>query len=332
MTIGKVSLYGTAQLISVDKVKTSPFQVRKRYGDIEGLATDIKAKGLLQPILVRPVKDYFEIVHGHRRFKALQLNKATHITCFVKELTDLEAIQVQGSENLKRKDYDAIEEGTLYKNYQEAYERLTGKSITHEQIADAFSYTGTSRRNVGDKMALLMLPKDIQEKIINGELTYRKARPLLPLVGYGRGVHASSPEQFFFEIHALVDEIEKGEVKGGFVTRDAITTAAQLILAGKPLNLAIDEAKTKEAVELAHKQVEAGKTAQQIIDEIYEKQKDPQKVVAVFFDLYVEQLRDNMKKGAIKCPYCGKTDCLHWSCVDKGVLEDEENGQIGSLQ
>lgn len=330
MSIGKTSTYGTVQIIPINKIKPSPFQVRKRLGKIPQLAKDIEVHGLLQPILVRPVNEKFEVVHGHRRFKAVQGLNRSHISAFVKELTDTEAIRIQGSENLQRKDYDPIEEATLYDNYRKFWKQENNEALGSKEIAEAFT---TSGANVENKLGLLDLPESVQKKIIEGVIPVRKVEALIPLtrtpipsaLGIVKGgiERKERTDKYFIEIERLAEEIEKGD-KGGLRTRDAVREATHLILEGAPIEKALEDAKLKESLEIAKKQAEQGKRPKEIISNILQAQQDPEEVAKAMFDLQVEHLRKLLETGNLKCPYCGRSDCLMWGCCRETVLENVE--------
>ena len=95
--------------IQLKKIKPNPNNPRKNFKGIKELAEDIKKNGLLNKILVRPVKDGYEIVHGERRFKALQLLRRNNLDCEVRELTKEEAQKIALAENIQREDLSVIE-------------------------------------------------------------------------------------------------------------------------------------------------------------------------------------------------------------------------------
>lgn len=339
MSIGKAYKYGAVQGIPIEKIKPSPFQVRVHYGKIPELAQDIQKNGLLQPVLLRPVNGFFEIVHGHRRYEAVKSLGITHISSFIKELTDVESIRIQGSENLQRKQYDPIEEATLYKHYREYWLKEKSELLTHKEIADAFNST---RSNVQQKFGLLDLPVNVQQKIINEDIPVGKAMALIklttedqpyPRVGTDRfeaGPQKERTDKYFFEIERLADEIEKGD-KGGLRTVKGIQDAADGILEGKSINNALGDAKIKESLEIARKQANEGRKPEEIIREILQAQQDPEIVTARFFDMEVTMLEKKLKTGAIKCPHCGGTHCLEWGCCEEKVLKNDENSKINSF-
>ena len=329
MSLGKAYKYGTVQIVELKNISTSPFQVRKRYGKINELAKDIEQRGLLQPILVRPVDGGFEIVHGHRRWKAVKSLGRTHIESFVKDLTDTEAILIQGSENIQRKNYDPIEEGTLYKNYQKFMQKEHIEKISFQEIARTFN---TSTSNVERKIGLLDLPENVQNKIIKGEVSFSKVRALLPLTkeplpfGNGKFQVSQRTDKHFFEIQTLTNEIEKGS-KGGLRTEKGISYAVGAIQKGKPIDDALEEAKLKESIEIAKKQAEQGKNPKEIIREIINSQQDPQAVLDATVTLNIENIKKLLESETLKCPYCGGKD-LAWNCCGEKILNGDKNTKI----
>jgi len=328
--VGQVSVYGTSQLIPVKQVFPSPFQVRKEYGKIEQLAADIKTRGLLQPILVRPVKEGYEVVHGHRRRLAINSLGLEYIKAFVKEMSNIEAIIIQGCENIHRKNYDAIEEATLYSNYQEYMLKEEDKRVGAKDIAEVFTSTTS---NVNDKMGLLDLPVSVQVKIIEGKIPVRKALRLVTLTRK-EGTDASGPlrttpgimqrtrtDEFFPQIERIVREIEKGTT-GGLRTNGGVSKVVTFLKEGETIDKALEGAKLRESIDIAKKRAEEGKTPDEIIAEIIKSQQDPEVVIAATINLNIENIRKMLTSGMIKCPYCGEND-LEWSCQHERLVLNE---------
>ena len=99
------------ELIPLNSLSISPFNVRKNLGDLTDLRNSIKSQGLLQPVIVRPVNGRFEIVIGQRRFSACKELGWTHILAVVKELTDRESLILSLTENVQQETLDPIERG-----------------------------------------------------------------------------------------------------------------------------------------------------------------------------------------------------------------------------
>src|SRR5215469_2329470 len=149
------------------------FQPRKTFDEqpLTDLAASIKEKGVLSPILVRPVgPDRYEIVAGERRWRAAQLAKLHDVPVVVRELADDQALELAIIENVQRTDLNAIEEGA-------AYEELIAKfGRTQEDVARE---VGKSRSHVANTIRLLKLPEPVKAWVREGKLTAGHARTLL---------------------------------------------------------------------------------------------------------------------------------------------------------
>jgi ParB family chromosome partitioning protein len=146
-----------------------------RQEALEDLAASIRAKGVIQPILVRPVPNFphqFEIVAGDRRWQAAQLAGLSEIPAVVRELSDQEAVAVALIENIQREELTPTEEAR-------ALGRLIGEfSLTHQQVAEA---VGRSRAAVSNLLRLLDLPPEVIALIDTQALSMGHARALLGL-------------------------------------------------------------------------------------------------------------------------------------------------------
>jgi ParB family chromosome partitioning protein len=142
---------------------------------LEELAASIKAKGIIQPILVRPVPGFphqFEVVAGDRRWQAAQLAGLTEIPAIVRELSDQEALALALVENIQREELTPTEEAR-------ALGRLINEfSLTHQQVAEA---VGRSRVAVTNLMRLLELPQPVIELVDGQSISMGHARALLGL-------------------------------------------------------------------------------------------------------------------------------------------------------
>ncbi|GJL95345.1 MAG: chromosome-partitioning protein ParB [Hyphococcus sp.] len=138
---------------------------------IEELSASIKARGLLQPILVRPLGgDKYEIVAGERRWRAAQKAKLHNVPVIIRELTDEETSEIALIENVQRVDLSPVEEANAYQHLTKTYKR------TQEEIAKA---VGKSRSHVANMMRLLKLPKRAHDALSAGDITMGHARALL---------------------------------------------------------------------------------------------------------------------------------------------------------
>jgi ParB family transcriptional regulator, chromosome partitioning protein len=156
-------------------LRPNKFQPRKTFveGDLNDLIASVRDKGILQPLLVRPIAgepNAYEIVAGERRWRAAQAAKLHEVPVIVRELTDGQALEFAIIENVQRSDLNAIEEGLAY---QELLERF---SYTQEKLADA---VGKSRPHVANTLRLLKLPESVRVLVRDGKLTPGAARTLI---------------------------------------------------------------------------------------------------------------------------------------------------------
>lgn len=149
------------------------FQPRMTFDEqpLQELAASIKEKGVLSPILVRPIgTDRYEIVAGERRWRAAQLAKLHDVPVVVRELPDDQALELAIIENVQRADLNAIEEGAAYE------ELITKFNRTQDDVARE---VGKSRSHVANTVRLLRLPDPVKAWIREGKLTAGHARTLL---------------------------------------------------------------------------------------------------------------------------------------------------------
>lgn len=170
------------QEIAIDLLQRGRYQPRidMRQDSLEELAESIKAQGVVQPIVVRPVASLlhgeprYEIVAGERRWRAAQLAGLDRIPALVREIPDQTAVAVSLIENIQREDLNPIEEAR-------ALERLIEEfSMTHQQAADA---VGRSRAAVTNLLRLLELADEVRAMVERRELEMGHARALLGLPG-----------------------------------------------------------------------------------------------------------------------------------------------------
>jgi ParB family chromosome partitioning protein len=156
-------------------LKPNKFQPRKRFAeeDLRDLTESVKEKGVLQPILVRPVKgeaNAYEIVAGERRWRAAQMAKLHDVPVVVREMGDSESLEIAIIENVQRADLNAIEEAAAY------YELMDRFKYTQEQVAKE---VGKSRPHIANTLRLLTLPEPVRAMIRDGKLTAGHARTLI---------------------------------------------------------------------------------------------------------------------------------------------------------
>ena len=163
--------------IPIDLIHANPGQPRRNFAemDLEELATSIRERGVLQPILLRPAPGApgeYQIVAGERRWRASQRARLRAIPALVRDLDDLQVMEVALIENIQRADLNALEEARGYASMMERYPRNA------EQIA---AVVGKSRSHVANTLRLMRLPLSVQEHLEAGRLTAGHARALLDL-------------------------------------------------------------------------------------------------------------------------------------------------------
>ncbi|MBP7523162.1 MAG: ParB/RepB/Spo0J family partition protein [Propionivibrio sp.] len=146
---------------------------------LEELAASIRAQGLMQPILVRPIggslgDDRFEIVAGERRWRAAQMAGLTEVPTLIRDIPDESALAMALIENIQRENLNPLEEA-------QGLQRLVDEfSMTHQEAADA---VGRSRPAASNLLRLLQLVEPVQELLMRSEIDMGHARALLPLSG-----------------------------------------------------------------------------------------------------------------------------------------------------
>jgi ParB family transcriptional regulator, chromosome partitioning protein len=188
----------SSRALPVAFLRPNRLQPRKNFDldELHDLASSIREKGILQPILVRPIKgetDAYEIVAGERRWRAAQLAKLHDVPVIVRELTDGESLELAIIENIQRADLNAVEEAA---GYRELMERFT---YTQERVAQE---VGKSRSHVANTLRLLKLPDAVQAMIRTGALTPGHARTL---------IGSSDPEARAREIVASALNVREAE-------------------------------------------------------------------------------------------------------------------------
>jgi ParB family transcriptional regulator, chromosome partitioning protein len=149
------------------------YQPRKTFDEqpLADLAASIREKGVLSPILVRPIgADRYEIVAGERRWRAAQIAQLHDVPVVVRELADDQALEIAIIENVQRADLNAVEEGAAYE------ELITKFGRTQEDVARE---VGKSRSHVANTIRLLRLPEQVKAWVREGKLTAGHARTLL---------------------------------------------------------------------------------------------------------------------------------------------------------
>src|SRR5476649_1208070 len=171
--------HNTPSNLPVSQMQAGKYQPRTRMdeGALNELAASIKAQGLMQPILVRPIGQdtlsglvKYEIIAGERRFRASQLAGLTEVPVLVRDVDDLAAAAMALIENIQREDLNPLEEA------QGIHRLITDFSFTHEQAATA---VGRSRSAVSNLLRLMNLAAPVQTMLMAGDIDMGHARALL---------------------------------------------------------------------------------------------------------------------------------------------------------
>ncbi|WP_343080405.1 ParB/RepB/Spo0J family partition protein [Ostreiculturibacter nitratireducens] len=163
------------QRVPITALYPNPDQPRRDFPKeaLEELAASIRAKGVIQPLIVRPrtgAPNTYEIVAGERRWRAAQLAQLHEVPVLIRDFTDAEVLEVAIIENVQRADLNAIEEAMGYRQLVERF------GHTQDQIAEALS---KSRSHIANLLRLLNLPPEVQTYVRDGKLSAGHARALI---------------------------------------------------------------------------------------------------------------------------------------------------------
>ncbi|MBV9863559.1 MAG: ParB/RepB/Spo0J family partition protein [Alphaproteobacteria bacterium] len=189
--------------VPIEAIRPGAFQPRRRFDEteLEALAQSIREKGILQPLLVRPLPEpdsdtgvAFELVAGERRWRAAQRVGLHDVPVVVRALADAEALEIALVENLQREDLSALEEAEAYGRLMKEFGR------TQASVAEA---VGKSRSHVANTLRLLGLPAAVRRHLEDGSLSAGHARALLAAADPGalaaeivrRGLNVRAAEQ-----------------------------------------------------------------------------------------------------------------------------------------
>jgi ParB family transcriptional regulator, chromosome partitioning protein len=196
--------------IPIELLHANPNNPRKTFpeDEIEDLARSLRDKGLLQPLVVRPLGEgEYEIVAGERRWRAAQRAGLHDVPVIIKPLNDGEALEIAIVENVQRADLNAVEEA---QGYSQLIDRF---GYTQQQLADS---VGKSRSHIANTLRLLSLPDNVRRYILDGSLTAGHARAL---------VASDAPGELARKIIALGMNVREAEnlaraVSGAVSTRN----------------------------------------------------------------------------------------------------------------
>ena len=172
---GKLRTGGQIILIPHECIRPNPNQPRVRfnYDELEGLATSIRANGMLLPITVRAAEGgEYELISGERRLRAARMIGMSRVPCIVMDATDRQSAMFAIIENIQRQNLDYFEEAV-------AIEKLLSEhSLSQEAVAGSL---GKAQSTLSNKLRLLRLPENMRDSITDAGLSERHARALLKL-------------------------------------------------------------------------------------------------------------------------------------------------------
>ena len=162
------------RFVDINKLEPNREQPRKNFDQeaLAELADSIKKFGLIQPILVQDRDSYYEIVAGERRWRASKLAGLKEVPVIIRKFTEQEIVEISLIENLQREDLNPIEEALAYKRLHTEF------NLKQDEVADRVS---KSRAAVANSMRLLKLAENVQQMVIDGEISTGHARALLAI-------------------------------------------------------------------------------------------------------------------------------------------------------
>jgi ParB family chromosome partitioning protein len=162
-------------LIDINVIHTNPFQPRIDFDDdeIQGLADSINNQGLLQPVVVRPKDNFYEIISGERRTRAFKLLGKDKVPCIIRtKVTDREMLELALVENIQREELNEIEKAIAYQKL------ILECNYTHDELS---KQVGKSRTVITNTLRLLNLPEEVQHFLRKNQISMGHARALLSL-------------------------------------------------------------------------------------------------------------------------------------------------------
>lgn len=191
------------RMIPIDAITPNPHQPRREFAEdaLNDLASSIKTRGVLQPVLVRPLGgNKFELIAGERRMRASKLSGLTEIPTLIREMNDQESLAIALIENLQREDLNAVEEALGYQRLQQEF------GLSQEELS---RQVGKSRSAVANALRLLNLPDAVQKDIQQNAVS----------AGHGRAIMAIKDLEPQSELHRRI-------VENGLTVRQAEAQAS----------------------------------------------------------------------------------------------------------
>lgn len=192
------------RMISIAAITPNPHQPRREFAEdaLNDLASSIKTRGVLQPVLVRPLGGgKYELIAGERRLRASKLSGLTEIPTLIREMSDQESLAIALIENLQREDLNAVEEALGYQRLQQEF------GLNQDELS---RQVGKSRSAVANALRLLNLPDVVQKDIQQGTVS----------AGHGRAIMAIKDPEPQAELHRRIVEngltVRQAEAQSSF--------------------------------------------------------------------------------------------------------------------
>ncbi len=161
------------RLLPIEFLEANPQQPRRRFSEeaLSELTQSVREKGIIQPLIVRPVTESrYQIVAGERRWRAAQRAKLHEVPVVIRELGDAECLEIALIENIQRSDLNPVEEAEGFRQLMQRFDH------TQQQLAET---VGKSRSHIANTLRLLGLPTDVLEHLRAGKISAGHARTLL---------------------------------------------------------------------------------------------------------------------------------------------------------
>jgi ParB family chromosome partitioning protein len=167
--------------VAIDQIEQNPFQPRKAFDEEEltALRESIRTHGLLQPLVVRPVADHFQLIAGERRLRAAAAAGLTEVPVHIVDFNDQQILEAALVENIQRADLNPIEKAQGFKDYLKRF------NMTQEQLATRL---GLDRTTISNLINLLDLPLEVQEAVRLEQISLGHAKVLKGLTSSERQV------------------------------------------------------------------------------------------------------------------------------------------------
>jgi len=178
---GHADAGGARATLSVDQIQTNPYQPRRAFDEDEigHLSDSIRTHGVLQPLVVRPVGDRYQLIAGERRLRAAQAAGLREVPVTVVNFDDRQVFEASLVENIQRSDLNPIEKAQGFKDYLDRYH------VTQEQLAQRL---GMDRTSVSNLVNLLHLPEEVQAAVRLNQITLGHAKILKGIAGADRQI------------------------------------------------------------------------------------------------------------------------------------------------